>query len=236
MSGQASHSHWRWLAFLAAVALPLGVAQQAQAKISFISGIVFLEKDPPGQDSIGNEGIVGLGVARADDELGDADADVFIDLFGYVNPTDTVFVDPLLLFFDDPNDPGGPQLEAEFLFEADPQALVGSGVLEVLPTPAGLFGSGSITAEIVGIGVNETGVDLTGFVGGQFQLTYNGTEITAGTAPTGDAGTAQFAPVSTASFSMAVVPEPASLLLAVFGSIGLLCTGRIGRRRRQTST
>lgn len=240
MSNHARVLRWRPLAILAAIAMALGASSEAQAKISFISGIVFLEEDagdPP--DHIGNEGIVGLGLARADDELGDADADLFIDLFGYVNSSDPVFLDPLLLFFDDPNDPDGPLLEAEFLFEADPNALVGSALLELLPTPEGLIGSGSITAEIVGIGVNETGVDLSGFVGGQFQLTYNGMEITAGTAPTADAGTAQFGPVSTASFSMSTaipVPEPASLILAVIGAVGLLYVRRIKRRHRTSNT
>ncbi len=240
MNNPSSCHRWRCLAFLAAIAIPLGAASESQAKISFISGIAFLEEDLPDPDGFGNEVIVGFGLARADDELADADFDLFfIDLFGYVDPTDTVFLDPLLLLFDDPNNPDGPQLEAEFLFELDEDAVVGSGVLDILPSPQGLFGSGSITAEIVGIGVNNTGVDLSGFVGGQFQLTYNGVAVTAGTGAAGDAGSAEFAPVSTASFSMAVeIPEPASFLLAAIGMVGLLSMRRITRtrRRQQPST
>ena len=243
MNNNSSCHRWRWLTFLAAIAISLAVATDAQAKLSFISGIVFLEEDLPAPEGVGNEAIAnilgpGRSLALADDELGDADVSLFIDLIGYVNPTDTVVVRPLLLFFDDPEDEDG-FLIAEFLFESNPDTLVGSGVLELLPSPEGLFGSGSITAEIIGIGENTTGVDLSDFVGGQFQLTYNGVDVTAGTSPTGEGGSAEFAPVSTASFSMAVeIPEPASFLLAAIGMVGLLSMRRITRtrRRQQPST
>lgn len=249
MNNNSSCHRWRWLTFLAAIAISLAVATDAQAKLSFISGVVFLEEDLPAPEGVGNEAIAnilgpGRSLALADDELGESDVSLLIDLIGYVNPTDTVVVRPLLLFFDDPKDEDG-FLIAEFLFESNPDTLVGSGVLELLPSPEGLFGSGSITAEIIGIGENTTGVDLSGFVGGQFQLTYNGTEITAGTAPgesPGDppiGGTVRFGPVSTASFSIAVeIPEPASFLLAAIGMVGLLSMRRTTRtrRRQQPST
>ncbi|MCH8922327.1 MAG: PEP-CTERM sorting domain-containing protein [Planctomycetes bacterium] len=221
MSGGSSSG--RWLAFLAVCAILLGAASETQARISIVSGTLFLQEGDPNDDPV--EEIFGFGFALADDELDNGDrfidTDLGIGLADYVDVGAPVTVGSLFLDLDDPNDPNG-VLSAEFLF--------GPGTLETLPSPPGVIGSGSITADIIGIGPNnDTGVNLDHFVGGSFQLTYNGMRITPGAG----GGSAEIDFPSTASYSLAVVPEPASLLLAVFGAVGLLFMGRISRRRRR---
>ena len=220
---------WRWPTFIAAVVLVVGTSTQAQAKISIISGAVFLEEDagdPPDIVGVGDEAIVGFGLARADDEFDNGGLDIFTDLFidllGYAEASDPVIVEPLFLDLDDSDNPGE-FLTAEFLF--------GPGTLETFPSPLGIIGSGSITAEIIDIGINDTGVDLSHFVGGFFQLTYNAVRVTPGTGDMGENGTAEFGAIATGSYTLvAVIPEPTSLLLAVLGFVGLLASAR--RRQR----
>lgn len=182
----------------AAIAL---AANHASAEPMIISGLSFLEAHP----GLGNQGIAAPGNAMSDDAgLGSATLELRIDLTTYDTLTDPLIVEPVTLMF------GGGDVNFDF------------GPAMHMPGPPGPIGSGSIFAEITAASSTIAGTDFSDFVGGSFAFTYNAARITAGTGPGGMGGTVTFQSVPSASFTFAVVPEPASIAIALIGALGAI--------------
>jgi hypothetical protein len=200
----------RPLLVLAVAAL---LIDSAQAKISLISGVAFVGPDPVLQD----EGMMATGFAIADDELpGQGGGELHFDLTQYANDSMPVGIMDFSINFS-----GAGDGIAEFV--------LGPGTLTKSNAPPGIIGTGKIEAEITGIGPNTTTlVDIDHFVGGSFIFTYNAVNVLSGTTATG--GSAEFQFPASASYSLAAVPEPSTLLLAALGLLALLS---FTRRRRK---
>ena len=216
---------------LIALAASLGsVATRAQAEPVFFSGFGFIQEHP----ILGDEGFL---IEKPTDLPGSAATAIFnepeadfglaagvhirIDLRSYVTAADKLTLEDIVF---DVDTGGTPASDGTITFSFGPADFT------PLPPEGEIIGSGDIRARIIGASTTLGGVSVSQFIGGSFQMTFTAAKITAGTGASGG-GSIAYAPnsIGNASFSIST-PEPASVVLAVMGTIGAM--GLCYRMRR----